>query len=358
MRYFILLLAVVLSAPTTAQIKKGTRQVITKITSRDIQFRPQYAPAIAGGVIQELPNVQRSVADFGGSYGVALRDNIVVGGAVQANLSFGENGTGLDYLMVCPWGRYYPYNEPELQGYGQLQTGLTYVNDEFEVLSRVIASAGVHLPVGNTLQITPNLSYAIQDGSNELGLGAQLEYHFSGEETEEPDPTDKFRTGTVRLGGGLVRTGYSDRVFRIGTRVGWQYSIQERWAVGTDIGYSYDRTTFDNGSSGGSKPFFRTSDLSLGLNTRYYVAPDQRVSYYGEAGAGYVSSNFKASYSGGRESDGFGYLRLGAGAQLLACENVVLEAGPEFRLDLYNESSLACGLLLGMYFLFGGLEAE
>ncbi|NJB85924.1 hypothetical protein GGR26_001692 [Lewinella marina] len=360
MRYLILLLVLSLSATANGQLKKKTQILTSVITASDTERLPGRVQPITGLLLQEIPDINTTVASIGGSYGIAVRDQVAVGGSYRADFSFGENGNGVDHLMLCPWARGYLYNEPNLQVYGQLQTGIVYDSDEFDAFSTVIASAGVHVPIGPTIRFTPNISYAIQDGNNRVGIGANVEYHFTDFATEdrEIDHSEKYTEGGLIVGAQAVNFGFADNSFISTIRIGGHYFPSDRWSVGGDLGLSYDRTTFDSGGSSGSKSSFSTTDINLGVNTRYYVAPERRFSGYGEAGAGYYSRGFNTSYSNGGESDGHPYLRLGAGAQTLLCRNLLLEAGPEFRLDLQQESNLVCGFMVGLLLLFGGMEAE
>ncbi|WP_116125457.1 hypothetical protein [Lewinella sp. IMCC34183] len=329
----LLLLFFLLSVGTVhAQLQRGDRLILFDHAA---DFRsPQPVPEAGAGLsLYRRTDVERTVLQAGGGFGVALLDGLLVGGQVRASILSGEYG--LRAFSLHPFVRYYFLNAAAPGAFGQLQSGVDYDGTDLTAFGSATVSAGVQLPVGGGARLTPYAGYTVAEGANSLQLGARLELRLR-YGAADTTPVVRFRRGTLLLGGQLASATLTENTRRLTARTGAHFFLTRRLAVAAVAGYggSYESYQFRDGDG---ERYVRFRELHLGAGLRYLLTTGHRLVAYGEAGAGRLWESLDSNAGIDYFPGSFTYVTAGAGAMYLLNAWLAVEAGPQLRYDLTNE---------------------
>ena len=291
----------------------------------------------AGGGLYRDGGLERTAFHFGGSYGVAVTDPVVIGASLYSNVGFGEYGNR--QVDIMPFARFYPLNTAALMAYAEVSSGLSTYRGGSDLFKSARLAVGAHLPVGGGTLVTPNLGYLITEGNNSLYLGAGLQFQLRAP-GEEATPVADFSRGTLMLGAESIRLTLFDNGNNVGADVGAHFFVTDGLAVAGLIGY---HRRYVNYTFGGSTPdrYLRLSQLHLGLGARYYLVRERQLVWYGEAGAGRMWESLDTNYGIDYLDPSFTYLTAGAGGQYFLSRRFSVEAGPQLRYDLTHKALIA-----------------
>ena len=343
--FFPLLLLLFLSTGLLAQVRRG--DVILELAPASPWGAPGFlpSPASAGGLYRQ-PDLERSIFFVNANYGVALLDQLVVGGRAGGTITGGEYGRQQFALM--PYVRVYPLGNTPLMAYGELSSGLAYDGEDTQAFKAARLAAGIHLPVGGRAFLTPTLAYQINEGPNALQIGAGLQLLLRGEAGDEATPAD-FSRGRFQLGAEDVSVSLFDGGNTIGADAGAHFFVTDHVAVAALAGYQRSSSNY---SFGGSTPdrYFRFTRLHLGAGARYYLTTARRLVWFADAGVGRIWESLDTNVGVDYFDGSFTYLTAGGGGQYFFTSRLSGEAGPQLRYDLTNEQ-LIPGINFGLRYL-------
>ncbi|MCP9234690.1 hypothetical protein [Lewinella sp. JB7] len=332
----LLLLFILCSTLAHAQIRRKGQLIRLESTHTVISPQDIAPPASVSSIYRNLPG-DGTVIRLRGNYGVAVRDRLVVGGTGAFNTSLGNGGGGSD-VRVAPYVRYYPVESDQLQGFGQVSTDIAYDAAQFTALETVTATVGIQYDLGNNQLLTPTLNYRVGEGPNTFGFGVGIETYLTPPGIVV-SPIDTLEPGDWMLGGQVASFRSSEFRNDVNVQLGGHYFTSSRFAVAGQAGIA--RQSYD---LGGGNYVWR--DLNLAVGGRYYLNEGQQRLWFVDAGVGRVWTGDGSSGDGGDDRN-FSYLTGGAGVQCFAAGNLAVEAGPQLRFRL-DDNTLVPGLNFGV----------
>ncbi|PPK85207.1 hypothetical protein CLV84_2099 [Neolewinella xylanilytica] len=282
---------------------------------------------------------------FGGDYGYALRDRLVLGIGSLGLIDFSSDADNV--IVLRPSVRYYAVNAPSLMVFGQVGSSLTRIGEENTYFETLDLTAGLHYPLGSGALLTPKVAYTVNEGPNVLALSVGLELLMNSD-----DATDEvvagIRKGRVMIGAESVGFTLRDDDSALGVELGGHYFVLDRLALGAQIGYRGDYARLRSGTGDGTSLTYTTFNAALAA--RYYLtAPSRRV-WFAEAGAGHRRSALRSDILVDVPATSQQYLFFGGGMQRFVRENLALEVGPNVQYNFAGEN-WTYGLNFGFRYL-------
>lgn len=350
MRYLILLLLLT-SSLLQAQLQRGDRLLSASGASLTPELLTTALEGSKLGQLLYFPTAEAGIFYLAPEYGFALADRFVLGG--QLLFATGINTGGTSAYSLTPYARYYFLNRPNLLGFAQLRSGIDrgISGDEGEVTAfdEVVATAGLQLPIGRGILLTPSVYYLAQSGRNTLGLTAGVELILGRNNRGEGAALAGFDRGSIMLGGTFLSAGFSKLVDSGGFSLGGYYFLTSRLALGVGIAYGTTKVSLGSGI-GRPAGDFTNSNFSIGLAPRLYLTTQQHLVWFVEAGIDWQRSRSEFNQNLSMETLSSFSVSAAGGAQLFVRDNVALEFGPRLRY-LTDEDEVLLGLNFGVRFL-------
>ncbi|MGB3801267.1 MAG: hypothetical protein WA952_15735 [Lewinella sp.] len=271
---------------------------------------------------------ESTVAFYGGEYGYALRDRLLLGIGVLGIHEFSDGGSST--FLLEPRLRYYALNTPELMVFGQVGSAILRSEEIRQYFEAMQLTAGVHYPLSETVLLTPELSYDIREGRNSVMLELGLDVKIIKEEGE--DVQSGIRRGRVMLGAQSARLAFRDGATGAGLEVGGHYFLSDRFAVGGQVGYSGDYAQIATG--GGNTSNLNFVQWNAAAATRYYLSTNGRMAWFAQAGLGLRRTSFVSDILVDIDAQTNGFFFFGGGLQLFTSEQFSFEGGPALQYNL------------------------
>ncbi|WP_238752296.1 hypothetical protein [Neolewinella maritima] len=331
MRFFGLILSLLVTASVSAQIQRGDRFLSVDGRAGASLTGASVTPLVSGdlgGIV--LPGTfSEGLAYATPAYGLALTDRLIVGGSLTAVHPFGSR-SDIGSIGLSPYLRYYGINRAQLGVYGQVMTGLGYRNGDLTGPDAVTVGAGLQLPLAVGARFGPSVDYVIGGAGNTLELGIRVELILGRNNRLQEAAVGSFSKGAIMLGSQFVGAVVREDVSSAGVVVGGHYFLTDRLTAAPTIGMEGYQTDF-------SRPnvtrITTLRNYAVGLSSRYYLTTERHLLWFAEAGVGYQTNYSRRDFGNGeiRSSSDVFLLTASAGGQLFIRDNVALEAGPQFR---------------------------
>jgi hypothetical protein len=339
---FTLLLILLFSSLTYAQLQKGDRVVTLINTPLPVQFGTGTTEPNLAIIAMGLDGNYGALAIYP-SYGFAVHDRLVIGAATITGTSFSTSGG----IGVSPYLRYYLVNRTQLGIYGQVASNLLYDGDEIKAFDRMEAGVGLQLPLMDNVRFGPLLQYVAGPGRNFIHAAARIEFVLGKNTRSEERSVAGFGRGSMMFGGQLMSLSLRDDYASGEIEVGGSYFLTDRWALGLSLGVGATRYSF--GELAGSRFSFQSSNYLVSVAPRYYLASGKHIVWFVDASVGYQGQSIRFFNSSGesRMSSDAIFATVGGGAQIFVRDNLALEMGPRLLRNWRDgrpETSIALGL--------------
>ena len=263
---------------------------------------------------------------------LALGSGLLLGGGV------GDGGGGLG-LVLAPHLRYYPVNRPRLRVYGEISTAFL-VAEDFFLGGGLRIDAGVHLPVGQTVLLSPSLGFGnliFGGGAPSLGFRTEFLLDRAGRAGRQSSVGD-FGRGTLSFGVSDLHFRTEDGRAQYSLYPSVAYFLTPTTALGASLFYQVEAYSL-----------LRISRYSLGPNLRQYLNRGRRWCWFVQLSAALqgINQDLEDAYFGDNiREEGLQYAAA-AGGNFFLRRGLALEVAAGLsRSDFLDETVL--GVTLGV----------